>query len=292
MRYAYFPGCKIPYHLPQYGQATRSVCDALGIGLVDVEFGCCGYPVRHSSFEASMFTAARNFVLAAELGLPLLTPCKCCFGNLRHAVYWIRENRELRALVKSMLANEGLACPEPEEMRVSHLLTVLDQGVGPDKIRDAVKRPLSGVPVAAHYGCHALRPGYVTGFANPLSPRIFERLLQATGAAAVDWPQRLECCGNPLWGKNDAMAAKLATRKLVDARNAGRGLAEHGLYLLPTAVRHPAGQVAGSGTRGQRPGIGALCAPARPGTGHRSRRSGPGARSVAPGECPCWITND
>ena len=224
MRYAYFPGCKIPYHLPQYGQATRSVCDALGIGLVDVEFGCCGYPVRHSSFEASMFTAARNFVLAAELGLPLLTPCKCCFGNLRHAVYWIRENRELRALVKSMLANEGLACPDPEEMRVSHLLTVLDQGVGPDKIRDAVKRPLSGVPVAAHYGCHALRPGYVTGFANPLSPRIFERLLQATGAAVVDWPLRLECCGNPLWGKNDAMAAKLATRKLVDARNAGAAL--------------------------------------------------------------------
>ncbi len=224
MRYAYFPGCKIPYHLPQYGQATRAVCAALDIELLDVEFGCCGYPVRHNSFEASMFAAARNFALAAKAGLPILTPCKCCFGNLRHALYWLRESEPLRGAVGALLGKEGLRLPRLEEMRVVHLLTALDQGVGLEAIAAKVTRPLSGVAVAAQYGCHALRPGYVTGFANPLSPRIFERLLQVAGARTVDWPLRLECCGNPLWGKNDAMAAKLAARKLADAEGAGADL--------------------------------------------------------------------
>lgn len=224
MNYAYFPGCKIPFHLPQYGLATRAVCEALDLGLRDLEFNCCGYPARHNSFEASMFAAARNFALAHAAGLGILTPCKCCFGNLRHAVYWLRESEALRERVAGWLAAEGLHLPPLNELRVVHLLTALDQDLGVARLREAVTRPLTGVTVAAHYGCHALRPGYVTQFDNPLAPTIFERLLQVTGAEPVDWPLRLECCGNPLWGKNDVMAARLARKKLTDARDSGAAL--------------------------------------------------------------------
>lgn len=221
MKYAFFPGCKIPYHLPQYGQATRSACTALGIELVDLDFNCCGYPIRHQSFVASMFSAAWNFALARQHGLVILTPCKCCFGNLRHAVYWLRENEELRQRIRSMLHEQGLELPPVNELRVVHLLQALDSDVGAARIASAVTLPLQDVRVAAHYGCHALRPGAVTQFDNPLSPTIFERLVKATGSEPVDWPMRLECCGNPLWGKNDRLAAKLAVKKLVDARAAG-----------------------------------------------------------------------
>jgi heterodisulfide reductase subunit B len=219
MRYAYFPGCKIPYHLPQYGLATRAVCRELDIELVDVEFNCCGYPVRHNSLEASMFSAARNLALAAQQGLEIMTPCKCCFGNLRHCIHWMGRSEDLRRVVGDLLRREGLAWPESP--RPVHLLTALDRDVGAEAIRTKATRPLHGVKVAAHYGCHALRPGYVTGFDNPLSPTLFERLVEALGAEPVDWPMRLECCGNPLWGKNDAMAAKLARKKLVDAASSG-----------------------------------------------------------------------
>lgn len=222
MKYALFPGCKIPWHLPQYGQAVRAVCSFLGLELVEMEFNCCGYPARHTSFEASMFAAARNLALAQEAGLPLLTPCKCCFGNLRHAQYWLARNTALRDKVQSMLAEEGL--PPPDDIRVVHLLTALDQDVGAEAIRAAVTRPLQELRVAPHYGCHALRPGYVTGFDNPLAPSVFERLIEAAGACPVDWPLRLECCGNPLWGKNDEMAARLAVKKLLDASESGAEL--------------------------------------------------------------------
>lgn len=222
MRYAYFPGCKIPWHLPQYGQATQAVCSRLGLELTELEFGCCGYPIRHSSFEASMFTAARNFALAENEGLTIMTPCKCCFGNLRHAAWWLRESPELAESVRRRLAAEGLRLPQHPE--VVHLLTALDapeSGRGAHRIREMVMYPLTGLRVAAHYGCHALRPGHVTRFDNPLEPTIFERLLQACGVTPVRWPLRLECCGNPLWGKNDELAAKLALRKLSDAAAAG-----------------------------------------------------------------------
>lgn len=218
MRYAFFPGCKIPYHLPQYGRSVRAVCRALGIGLVDMEFNCCGYPVRHRSFEASMLSAARNMALADRAGLAILTPCKCCFGNLRQAAFWLEENRALRNTVNAMLAPEGLQWKPGTD--VAHLLTALDR-VGVPAIEQAATRPLDGLPVAAHYGCHALRPSRATRFDNPLDPTIFERLLRAVGAEPVDWPLRLECCGNPLWGKNDALAGELARRKLDDAARCG-----------------------------------------------------------------------
>jgi len=74
---------------------------------------------------------------------------------------------------------------------------------------------------AAHYGCHALRPYGVTHFDNPMAPTIFERLLAPTGVTVVDWPMRLECCGNPLAGKNDMLSKKLTHKKQQNASQAG-----------------------------------------------------------------------
>ncbi|QJT10829.1 CoB--CoM heterodisulfide reductase iron-sulfur subunit B family protein [Oceanidesulfovibrio marinus] len=223
MKYVWFPGCKIPYHQPQYGEASRAVCAALGVELVDLELGCCGYPVRHQSFEASVLSSARNLALAAAEGLPILTPCKCCYGNLRHAIYWMERNETLQKRIRRLLAQEGLHLPTrpvdwPEPV---HLLTALDRDVGAPAIAVAVTNPLTDIKIAAHYGCHALRPGNVTRFDNPLQPTLFERLVEAAGATAVYWPMRLECCGNPLFGKDDRMALKLARKKLVDAMTAG-----------------------------------------------------------------------
>jgi len=219
MKYAYFPGCKIPRHLPEYDRATRAVLDRLGVRLAEVRFNCCGYPIRQQSFEASVFSAARNLALARRDHLTLLTPCKCCYGNLKHAEYWLKQRPNLRIAVNDRLAREGLHWDD--DIRVIHLLTLLDEDLGEGMIRERVVKPLTGLRVAAHYGCHALRPSEVTQFDNPLAPTIFERLLAAAGAVPVDWPLRLECCGNPLQGKNDRLSLNLMTRKLQDARHAG-----------------------------------------------------------------------
>ncbi|GAB7078827.1 CoB--CoM heterodisulfide reductase iron-sulfur subunit B family protein [Megalodesulfovibrio paquesii] len=222
MTYVWFPGCKIPYHLPRYGRASLAVFRALGVELLELEFGCCGYPARHLSVEASVLSAARNLALAHAAGATILTPCKCCFGNLRHAVYWLQRVDDLRRRVQTLLTAEGLALPpDLEQAAPRHLLTVLDQDVGAKTIASAVRHPLRGLRVAAQYGCHALRPGNVTRFDNPLQPTVFERLVEATGAVAVPWATRLDCCGNPLHGRNTAMALRLTRKKQQDARSAG-----------------------------------------------------------------------
>ncbi|UZP68548.1 CoB--CoM heterodisulfide reductase iron-sulfur subunit B family protein [Desulfovibrio mangrovi] len=219
MRYAYFPGCKIPHHLPEYGDSVRSVCTALGIELVPVEFSCCGWPIRHENAVASTYSAVRNFAVVAQEGLPIMTPCKCCFGNLKHALARMNQDARIAAEVGNLLGKEGLRLPEKVE--VFHLLTVLDKDVGAQKLKEHVRTPLSGLHVACHYGCHALRPGNVTEFDDPLAPTVFERILTPTGAAMVDWDLRLECCGHPLRGRDDTISDALMRKKLENAREAG-----------------------------------------------------------------------
>ncbi len=217
--FLYFPGCKVNRFLPQYGQSTRAVMAQLGITLDETELNCCGYPVRHESLLASVTAAARNLAIAATKGLPLMTPCKCCYGNLRHADYWMHRDDKLRRRVNGLLAREDLAWQE--DIQIRHLLTVLDDTVGRQRLTEHVIRPLTGLRVAASYGCHALRPGNITHFDNPLSPTIFERLVTVTGADAVEWPLRLECCGHPLWEKNNRFSLALMENKRNDARQCG-----------------------------------------------------------------------
>lgn len=229
MKYAYFPGCKIPTHLPEYDIATRAVLDRLGVRLADLRFNCCGYPVRHRSFEASALSGARNLALARREHLSIVTPCKCCYGNLKHAEYWMKQRPLLRDKINGMLAEEGLEWDD--DVRVIHLLTLLDEDIGKDALRSRVTRPLEGLKVAPHYGCHALRPDNVVQFDNPLAPTIFENLISVTGAESADWPLRLECCGNPLWEKNSRLSIKLMNRKLANA-------VESGADILATACTY------------------------------------------------------
>ena len=221
MRYAYFPGCKIPHHLPGYGQGVEAVCGALGLELVHLEFNCCGWPLRDQSLLASVFSTARNLALARQQGLPILTPCKCCLGNLKNGRQLLERSPGLAREVNLLLKREGL---EPGLAQVDHLLTVLDRDVGTSSLKEMVKEPLTGLKVACHYGCHALRPARVTNFDDPLNPTIFERIVEALGAEAVPWELRLECCGYPLRYRDQAASQRLMRAKLLEAGSAGAGL--------------------------------------------------------------------
>ena len=228
MRLAYFTGCKIPTQLPEYGLATRAVLRRLDVELVELEFTCCGYTQRNLHFDAALLMAARNLALAGAAGLDILTPCKCCYGSLRHAAHFMR-NHPIATVVARQLRVEGLEYRG--DVEVKHLLPLLDRDLGHDVVARRVTTPRDGLRVAAHYGCHALRPSDVMQFDNPLAPTIFERLVELTGAEAVDWPRRLDCCGNPLLESNRHLSLRLMENKVTDARQAGAD-------LLCTACTH------------------------------------------------------
>ena len=220
MRYALFIGCNIAARVPQYEEATRAVFQELGVGLKDIkEFNCCGYPVRNTDQKGFLLLSARNLALASSRGLDLMILCQCCFGTLKEAQYLLEENSPLREEVNAILRREGLSYEGKVE--VKHILQVLYHDVGEERIREKVRRPLEGLKVATHYGCHVLRPSKVTEFDDPFSPSLFDRLVELTGAESVPWGKRLDCCGAPLWGTNDELSSALMRAKVEDARRAG-----------------------------------------------------------------------
>ena len=219
MKFALFLGCKIPFFLQHYASSTRAVLDALGVELIDIEFNCCGNPISDLSLESLILLGARNLALAQQQDLDILTPCKCCFGNLKRTAYFLKENDSLRKEINELLKDEGLQWDGRTE--VKHLLSVLSHDIGFDTIAAQIRHPYDGLKVAVHYGCQALRPSKIMNFDNPFDPTIFENLVEITGAETVDWRRRLDCCGNPVWEINNRLSLDLMQKKLSDSRQAG-----------------------------------------------------------------------
>ena len=220
MKFALFLGCNIPASLNQYESSAVAVLGKVEVGLVDIkEFNCCGYPVRNIDHKAFIFASARNLALAAKENLNIITLCKCCFGSLKKADYLIKENSSLRAEINSALSKEGLKYDGDIEVR--HFLSVLFHEVGLDALKKKIEKTFSDLKIAAHYGCHALRPSKIVQFDDPVAPSIFDQLVEITGAQSVDWPMKLDCCGAPLWGINDDLSLNLTEKKLADGKKAG-----------------------------------------------------------------------
>ena len=220
MKFALFHGCNIPARVEQYADATRAVFTRLGIELVEMtQFCCCGYPARNTDHRAYVLSAAKNLAVAERSGLDMLVMCKCCYGSLKKAEYFLNQDQDLRTDINRLLAKEKLEYKNT--IQVKHLLSVLYHDVGLERLKEKISIPYSGLQIAVSYGCHALRPSTVTEFDDPVSPKIFDELVEATGAFSVEWARKLDCCGAPLTGINDRLAMDMAQKKIDSARQAG-----------------------------------------------------------------------
>jgi heterodisulfide reductase subunit B len=220
MKFALFYGCNIPARVNQYADATQAVCNILDIELVEFDkFNCCGYPARNIDHRTFVLSAAKNLAVAEMAGLDMMVMCKCCYGSLKKAAYVLREDQDLKKDINAVLAKEKLHYEG--RAAINHLLIVLHRDVGLENLKSLISKTYSGLQIAVSYGCHALRPSNVTGFDDPVSPKIFDELVEITGAFSVDWTRKLDCCGAPLTGINDRLAMEMAAKKIASARDAG-----------------------------------------------------------------------
>jgi heterodisulfide reductase subunit B len=205
--------------LEEYERATDQVLSRCGVPVVDLDFNCCGYPLRNSRFDAWVLSSARNLALAERAGVDLVTVCGCCFGSMKQVDHLLRTDDSLRDGANAAIAGERLHCSGSANVR--HLLQVLRDDIGVEEFRGRRKRTLQGLKVACHYGCHLLRPSDVVQLDDAQDPSILEELVEATGAESVPWVARLDCCGSPASGVNDELSADLGARKLRSARESG-----------------------------------------------------------------------
>ncbi len=212
MKYVYYPGCSLEGTALEYDASTRAVMQRLGVELVDIEdWTCCGASAAEPvSYLLSMALPARNLakVQSDQDGMDVLVPCSACYLNLRKVEDHIRKEEGLLEQINEVLSVEGLSYKGG--VRSRHLLDVLATDMGPGKIREQVKQPLSGVRVAPYYGCQALRPYRV--FDDPEEPRSMEPILRALGAEIHPWSMGARCCGAGLMTtKKDASLDAVAS---------------------------------------------------------------------------------
>jgi len=212
-KYLMFLGCAIPYRVAAYEISARKTLQKLGVEMVEMpEFNCCGLPLDPVSHETMLILAARNLAMAEQKGLDVIALCPGCAGTLKKVSKMLKEDKHMREEINGRLKEAGLQFKGT--VTPKHLLQVLVEDVGLEKITEMVVKPLTNVKVAEHNGCHILRPKGYIGFDDPEDPKTLKTLIEATGATCLDYMDETECCGAPSVGVNDKIALALARDKL------------------------------------------------------------------------------
>ena len=195
-RFAFFPGCLIPARHPAMEFAIRATLPKLDIELVDLEgASCCPDPIYFKSKDklSWLAVAARNLCLAEDLGVDLVTNCSGCTATLSETYHLLADEPELKDKVNQRLAKIGKTYKGTSKVR--HIATVVRDEAGYEAIRNSVTRPLEGLKVAIHYGCHLLKPSRIMNVDNPDDPSVLENLIRALGADPVRHRNWYLCCG-------------------------------------------------------------------------------------------------
>jgi heterodisulfide reductase subunit B len=94
--------------------------------------------------------------------------------------------------------------------------------VGPEKLRTLVTGDVSDLRLAAHYGCHYLKPAHIyDGLDDPEHPHTLDALIEATGADLVHYEDEGACCGGGILAMDDETALAMAKTKLDHVQAAG-----------------------------------------------------------------------
>ncbi len=220
LKYVIYLGCSIPYRVSSYEASARRVLGKLGVELVEMpDFNCCGLPLEPLSHELMLILSARNLAIAEQTGLNILTLCPGCAGTLKKTNKTLKENKALKEEVNRHLKEAGLEFKG--SLEVKHISQVLIEDVGIDNIKKAVVRPLRGLRVAGHSGCHLSRPRKYIEFEDPENPRALKALISVTGAKPIEYMGETECCGSTIAAIDDKISLSLVREKLLHVKDAG-----------------------------------------------------------------------
>ena len=221
MKYALYPGCTIQSDQFGYEASVRETLPKLGIELVDMKgASCCGFPVLSSVSKMGWhYLSARNLAIAENMGIPLLPLCNGCHLSFIETKHFLEEDPELRIFINEHLDKEGLSYEGKVE--IVHLLEALHDQVGVERISSKVVKPLKGLKIASHPGCHAIRPSDLQKVDDPEDPQKLDNLIKALGAETFDYPEKIDCCGSQLAVASGRTTLKIAGDKLKAVKSYG-----------------------------------------------------------------------
>jgi succinate dehydrogenase / fumarate reductase cytochrome b subunit len=224
VKFAFFPGCVSRGGCPELYPAAKKVCAQLGIELDELQdrgATCTGAGVlqEKNQFLGDVLNA-RTFAIAEGLGLPIMVICSTCQGVMSQANKRLKTDPNYLAKVNEQLSEEGLEYKGTASPR--HLLWVLVEDIGIENLKTYVRRPLSGLRLAPFYGCYIVRPSEDLEFKLYRDREdSLEKVMEALGAEAVDFPGKTRCCGFPILTINEKNSVQMVANHTSSAKELG-----------------------------------------------------------------------
>jgi heterodisulfide reductase subunit B len=212
MDVSYYPGCTLHGTAHDYHESIVAVFRALRANVRELDdWNCCGASSAHvMNPEAAVELPARNLMIAAERGGPLLVPCAACYHRLKlsQAAY---------------AAGRGSAFDAAKVTGVEtlHINEMLVRAPFLQRIREGVKVCLTGLRAVPYYGCLTVRPPAAMKHPRPEDPREIDTILGILGADTVKWSYKTDCCGGNLAMTRPDVVRRLSGKLFEAALEAG-----------------------------------------------------------------------
>ncbi len=215
-RFAFFIGCTTHVRLPYIEKLARQIFRSLGFKLVDLDFSCCPTPrvIKDVDIGSWLVIAARNLAVAEKQELPILSMCTGCTQTLKEAKHRL-EDRDTRVSINEQLRPLGLEYTGSVE--VKFYAELLHENM--ELVKKSIKSRLP-MNIAAHPGCHILRPSHIIKFDDPENPVKLDELIGLLGADAVKYKKKGLCCGFPLYDVDRESSEKMMKDKFASVYDA------------------------------------------------------------------------
>jgi succinate dehydrogenase / fumarate reductase cytochrome b subunit len=223
VRVAYYKGCLAALSAKELDTSTRALAPKVGLELVELEsVTCCGAgDIHEAEPDYYLHLNARILAYAEATGSDtLMTVCNVCTLNLRQANWQLKLDEALRERVNENLYTVGVPSYSGG-VEVRHLLWLIAEGDGYERLRAAAHKGLRGLRIAPFYGCQILRPSKLLGFEDPDRPWSLEAIIEACGGEPVDYPAKVKCCGFPIIQAREETALGELMQPISQALEAG-----------------------------------------------------------------------
>lgn len=195
IKYGYYPGCSLEATAKEYNLSMQETARLLDVELVELhDWNCCGASSGHcTNYELSLALPARNLAIAEKAGLNIAVACAACFLRFKQTNHDLRKDDALRQRIEKIIE-----MPYSGKVETRHLLEIFVKELGLEEVTKRVKKPLTGLKLAAYYGCYLVRPPEVMQFEDHEAPMMLDNLLAAIGVTPVEYTHKTECCGGSL----------------------------------------------------------------------------------------------
>jgi len=221
VKYSYYPGNVARQSSQEVEDTIQPLARTLGIELVEMVGynGDGGNIIKQGNRDLQLALNARNFALAEKNGHDIITPCASAQGIMHESLSIFKNNPIALADANRVLEKTTGMTLNGEDLQTNHLLHVIVDEIGIDKIEAAVVNPLD-MDVACYYGPHMQREG-ACGGDDIWNPNYMEKLITALGGRPVEFASKTMSVGNPSLLTLGGSVMKLTAKVLNDAKTAG-----------------------------------------------------------------------